>query len=97
MIFATFSELFDECCNLANVTPFKVYLSIASCWRRKGEEAMVIPRIYSQSSATHAGAQVAGVSTLLVTYRNLQWRFALLHSAFVVCKQNVVPGGLQVV
>ena len=97
MIFPAYPELFNNWCNLASGTPSKLDLGIKSRWRRKGEDAIVIPGIYAQMLATQAGAQLAGDWTLVLTCRNLQWRFAVLHSAFVVCKQKVVPGGLQVV
>ena len=36
--------------------------------------------------------QVAGDWMLVPSARNLHWRYAVLCSAFVVCKQSVAPG-----
>ena len=97
MICPAYPELFNDWCNLASGTSSKLDLGIKRRWRRKGGDAIVIPGIYAQMLATQAGAQLAGDWTFVLTCRNLQWRFAVLHSAFVVCKQKVVLSGLHVV
>ena len=50
------------------------------------------PAIHAQMLATRAEAQLAGDWMLVPTCRNLHWRYAVLHSASVVCKQKVAPG-----
>ena len=71
-ICAAYPALFNDWCDLASGTPSKVDLGIKSHWRRKGEDAIVIPGIYGQMLATQAGAQLAGVWTFVVTCRNLR-------------------------
>ena len=42
--------------------------------------------------ATRAETQLAGDWMLVPASRNLHWRYAVLHSAFMVCKQTIAPG-----
>ena len=36
--------------------------------------------------------QIAGDWMVIPGARNLHWRYEVLHSAFMVCKQKVAPG-----
>ena len=51
-----------------------------------------MPGDYAAMLATHAEAQVASDWMAVPIARNLHWRYAILHSAFMTCKQNVAPG-----
>ena len=42
--------------------------------------------------ATRAEMQVAADWMLVPAARNLHWRYQVLHSSFMVCKQKVAPG-----
>ena len=42
--------------------------------------------------ATRPEMQIAGDWMVLPGARNLHWRYAVLRSAFMVCKQKVAPG-----
>ena len=61
-------------------------------WRRghHGEEPLC-PGPYAQMLATRVEMQVAGDWMLVPAARNLHWRYEVLHSAFIVCKQRLAP------
>ena len=61
-------------------------------WRRgKHGEAPLHPGPYAQMLATRVEMQVAGDWMLVPAARNLHWRYEVLHSAFIVCKQRLAP------
>ena len=47
---------------------------------------------YAQMLSTRPEMQVAADWMLVPVARNLHWRFEVLHSAFMTCKQKVAPG-----
>ena len=61
-------------------------------WRKLPEEAALVPGEYAQMLATRPEMQVAADWMLVPAARNLHWRYQVLHSAFMVCKQKVAPG-----
>ena len=61
-------------------------------WRRTNGEAPLLPGEYAKMLATRPECQVAGDWMLVPAVRNLHWRYAVLRSAFVVCKQKICPG-----
>ena len=61
-------------------------------WRRINDEAPLLPSEYAQMLACRPEMQIAGDWMCVPAARNLQWRYAVLHSTFLVCKQKVAPG-----
>ena len=53
---------------------------------------MVTPGIYKQMLATRPEKQIAGDWFLVPAAQNLHWRWMVLKSAFLTCKQKVKPG-----
>ena len=51
-----------------------------------------MPGEYAQMLATRPELQVATDWMLVPAARNLHWRYEVLHSAFMTCKQKVAPG-----
>ena len=66
--------------------------SLEKRWRRLTNEAPLLPGEYARMLATRPETQVAGDWMVVPAARNLHWRYAVLHSAFLVCKQKVAPG-----
>ena len=66
--------------------------SIQERWRKVNDEAPLLPGDYAAMLATRAETQLAGDWMVVPAARNLHWRYAVLHSAFLVCKQKVSPG-----
>ena len=66
--------------------------SLKERWRRQGREAPLLPGPYAQMLAVRPEMQVAGDWMLVPATRNLHWRYAVLRSAFIVCKQRLPPG-----
>ena len=54
------------------------------------DEAVLLPGDHAAMLSTRAEAQVAGDWMVVPVARNLHWRYAVLHSAFVCCKQKVL-------
>ena len=52
----------------------------------------MVPGEYARMLATRPEMQVAADWLLVPAARNLHWRYEVLHSAFMVCKQKVSPG-----
>ena len=61
-------------------------------WRRVCDEAPLLPGDYAKMMACRPEMQIAGDWLCVPAARNLHWRYAVLHSAFLVCKQKVAPG-----
>ena len=61
-------------------------------WRKLADEAVLLPGEYAQMLATRSEMQIGGDWMVVPSARNLHWRYAVLHSAFMVCKQKVAPG-----
>jgi hypothetical protein len=61
-------------------------------WRKIAGEAVLEPGAHAQMLATRPEMQIAGDWMVVPGARNLHWRYAVLHSAFMVCKQKVAPG-----
>ena len=60
-------------------------------WRRVNAEATLLPGPYAQMLASRVEMQVSGDWLLVPAARNLHWRYEVLHSAFIVCKQRLAP------
>ena len=58
-------------------------------WRRIAGEAHLHPGDYAAMLATRAEAADRMAVPIA---RNLHWRYAVLHSDFLTCKQKVAPG-----
>ena len=56
------------------------------------DEAPLVPSDYAGMLSTRPEMQIAGDWMVVPAARNLHWRYAVLHSAFVACKQKVAPG-----
>jgi hypothetical protein len=61
-------------------------------WRKIAGEAVLEPGAHAQMLATRPEMQIAGDWMVVPGARNLHLRYAVLHSAFMVCKQKVAPG-----
>ena len=70
----------------------KLIKGVCERWRRRHKEAKLLPHDYAKMLSTRPEMQVAGDWTLVPAARNLCWRYSVLHSAFMVCKQKVSPG-----
>ena len=60
-------------------------------WRRKHGEALLRPGPYAQMLACRPEMQIAGDWMLVPAARNLHWRYEVLSSAFIACKQRLNP------
>ena len=61
-------------------------------WRRVNGQPPLLPGEYAKMLARRPEMQIAGDWMCVPAVRNLHWRYAVLHSAFLVCKQKVAPG-----
>jgi hypothetical protein len=66
--------------------------NIGERWRRIADEAPLLDGEYAAMLATRAESQIAGDWMAVPAARNLHWRYAVLHSAFITCTQKVAPG-----
>ena len=66
--------------------------SIKHRWRKLADEAVLTPGEHAKMLSTRSEMQIAGDWMAVPGARNLHWRYAVLRSAFVVCKQKVAPG-----
>ena len=66
--------------------------SVQERWRRIADEAPLLDGDYAAMLATRPESQLAGDWMAVPAARNLHWRYAVLHSAFLCCKQKVAPG-----
>ena len=64
----------------------------AKRWRRVLEEALLWPGAYAQLLATRPEMQLGADWLLVPAARNLHWRYEVLHSAFIGCKQRLSAG-----
>ena len=55
-------------------------------------EAVLLPGEHAHMLATRPEMQIARDWMVVPAARNLHWRYEVLHSAFLVCKQKVAPG-----
>ena len=58
-------------------------------WRRTNGEALLWPGSYAQMLATRPEMQLGGDWMLVPCARNLHWRYEVLRSSFMVCKQRL--------
>ena len=61
-------------------------------WRRNAADPPLMPGEYAKMLATRPEMQIAGDWMCVPSARNLHWRYEVLRSAFLVCKQKVTPG-----
>ena len=61
-------------------------------WRKLADEAVLLPGEYAKMLATRSEIQLGSDWMVVPSSRNLHWRYTVLHSAFMVCKQKVAPG-----
>ena len=66
--------------------------SLQERWRRIHGEAPLLPGEYARMLACRPEMQIAGDWMCVPAARNLHWRYAVLHSSFMMCKQKVAPG-----
>ena len=59
---------------------------------RRDKEALVPPGVYKQMMATRAESQLAKDWLSVPAAQNLHWRWQVLQSLFLTCKQKVKPG-----
>ena len=64
-----------------------------SGWRDRWRRTLpLLPGEYAKMLATRPEMQLAGDWMCVPAARNLHWRYAVLHSAFLVCRQKVGTG-----
>ena len=61
-------------------------------WRRQNNEAPLLSAEYAAMMATRPESQISGDWMIVPAARNLHWRYTVLRSAFLTCKQKVAPG-----
>ena len=61
-------------------------------FRREKDEAVLPPEKYAQMMATRAEVQVAGDWMLVPSAAQLDWRYKVLRSSFMTCRQKLAPG-----
>ena len=66
--------------------------SVTTRWRRKENEAKLLPGPYAKMLAARSEAQIGADWMLVPAARNLHWRWQVLRSAFLECKKKVSPG-----
>ena len=66
--------------------------AVPARWRRAGKEAMVSPGEYKQMMATRPESQLTKDWLFVPAAQNLHWRWQVLKSSFLNCKQKVKPG-----
>ena len=89
---ADYPDLFADWQQLEQSLGAEAASSLKARWRRVEGEAPLFPGPYAKMIACRPELQIAGDWMLLPAARNLHWRYAVLRSAFVVCKEKVAPG-----
>ena len=89
---AEFPSLFENWEELLTNQDDLLARGIHQRWRKLAGEAALVPGVYAQMLATRAEMQIAADWMLVPAARNLHWRYEVLHSAFMTCKQKVAPG-----
>ena len=89
---AEYPDLFADWDELLSGEKGCLAASIQQRWRRLADEAPLVSGDYAAMLSTRPEVQVAGDWMLVPAARNLHWRYAVLHSAFVMCKQKISPG-----
>ena len=60
-------------------------------WRRKSDEAFLLPGPHAQMLATRPESQISSDWMLVPTARTLHWRYTVLRNSFVACKRKIHP------
>ena len=89
---ADYPDLFVDWQYLEKDLGEEVASQLRSRWRRLESSAPLLPGPYAKMLACRPELQVAGDWMLVPATRNLHWRYTVLQSAFVLCKQKVNPG-----
>ena len=69
-----------------------VAFGIAARWRRLQTAPFVEPGVHAQHLATRSEAQLGADWMCVPAARNLHWRYTVLRSAFMICKEKVAVG-----
>jgi hypothetical protein len=88
-LFADWESLESSMVQRAGADPVK---QLRERWRRINGEAILLPGAYAKMLARRPEMQIAGDWMCVLAAHNLHWRYAVLHSAFLVCKQRIAPG-----
>ena len=89
---ADYPDLFADWPRLEQSLRVDAAVHLKERWRRLESSAPLLPGPYAQMLACRPENQVAGDWIVVPGARSLQWRYAVLRSAFIVCKQKVAPG-----
>ena len=57
-------------------------------WRKIADEAVLLPGEHTKILSTRPEMQIGGDWMVVPASRNLHWRYAVLHSAFMVCNRK---------
>ena len=66
--------------------------SIPKRWRRTDGECILSPAEHAQMLATRAEAHIGADWMLVPSTRNIQWRYQVLQSCYMTCKQKIAAG-----
>ena len=61
-------------------------------FRRSAEDPVVTPAAFAQMMATRPEVQVAGDWMVVPSAAQLDWRYKVLRSSFMTCRQRLAPG-----
>eukprot|EP00973_Karenia_brevis_P073528 10216465-Karenia_brevis.AAC.1 len=89
---AEYPDLFSNWEEMSENQDLLLSQGIKQRWRKIAGEAALTPGEHAKMLATRSEMQVAGDWIAVPAARNLHWRYSVLHSAFMVCKQKVAPG-----
>ena len=87
-----YPNLFKDWNEVLHEEQEQVAAGIQERWRRIADEAPLLDGHYAAMLSTRPETQIAGDWMAVPAARNLHWRYAVLHSAFMTCKQKVAPG-----
>ena len=89
---ADWPELFGEWDALADGDAARREGLLKPRFRRTAEDAVLSPAAYAQMMATRPEAQVAGDWMVVPSAAQLDWRYKVLRSSFMTCRQRLAPG-----
>ena len=89
---AEYPDLFTDWTELEQCSNKLVASGIRERWRKLADEALLLPGDHAAMLATRAEMHIAGDWMVVPVARNLHWRYSVLHSAFICCKQTIPTG-----
>ena len=84
-----YPELFSNWGTASDEFAIKTEENVRERWRRVRGEAVLLPGEPTKMLATRAEAHLGADWMLVPAARNLHWRYQVLHSSFITCKQKI--------